>query len=91
MAHDAPPAEAGTTPASHAETDLFALAARVRDRKSLTGAQRDEIVATLERVGGARKTWDGHAERYPDDDATGRAHHMRGVLAYVLDRPLKGV
>jgi hypothetical protein len=91
MAHDAPPAEAGTTPAPPAETDLFALAARVRDRKSLTGAQRDEIVAILVRVGGGRMCWDGHAERFPDDDVTGRAHQMRGVLAFVLDRPLKRV
>ena len=66
--------------------DLFVLATRIRDGKSLTSAERAEVSALLTRVHSARKIWDRFAQDYPDDDPTMRAHHMRGVLAYVINR-----
>lgn len=66
---------------------LFALAAKIRTGAPLTPAQRATVADLVERVAAACAVWDKFAESYPDATPTERAHHMRGALAFVLDRP----
>lgn len=69
--------------------ELLDLATRLRDGKSLTEAERAEVAAVLARVASARRIWDGFPENYPAADTAERAHHMRGVLGFVLRRELR--